>query len=179
VFFADSRLNKRSVVGGQFLGMGAVILLSVAGALLAWAIPLGWLGLLGFVPLGLGLARLPGLFRRNRGGVDPDERLAHAQEDRLERRLGSQSLAVAAVVVANGADNLGVYIPLFAAERESIVLYLVLFSLLTAVWCVLAYRLVKLPRIDRVFRRFGHLLLPFVLIALGLRILSGSTVLVQ
>jgi cadmium resistance protein CadD (predicted permease) len=30
-----------------------------------------------------------------------------------------------------------------------------------------------------VFRRFGHLLLPFVLIALGLRILSGSTVLVQ
>jgi cadmium resistance protein CadD (predicted permease) len=61
------------------------------------------------------------------------------RERGLEERTHSQILAVASVTVANGGDNLGVYIPLFANEPKSIGMYAALFALLTAIWCAVGY----------------------------------------
>ncbi|HEX8906374.1 MAG TPA: cadmium resistance transporter, partial [Longimicrobiaceae bacterium] len=90
------------------------------------------------------------------------------------RRTRSQALAVAAVTVANGGDNLGVYIPLFASAPGAIPVYAAIFAVMTALWCWAGHRLVRIPWIGDRLRRYGHVLLPLVLIALGLWILSGA-----
>lgn len=41
-FFADIHLARRSVVNGQFVGIGALVLVSGIAALLAVAVPEGW-----------------------------------------------------------------------------------------------------------------------------------------
>src|SRR5262245_13815725 len=53
-FFADRTLPSRAIVVGQFTGIGALTAVSAMAALLALAIPDGWIGLLGLAPLFLG-----------------------------------------------------------------------------------------------------------------------------
>ena len=83
-------------------------------------------------------------------------------------------LAVAGVTVANGGDNLGVYIPLFAREPRHVPLYTLAFAALTALWCLAALRLVRHPAVGATVRRYGHVALPVVLVALGVWILAGA-----
>ena len=45
--FADPRFSASRILLGQFIGMGVLIALSLAGALLAILVPSGWLGLVG------------------------------------------------------------------------------------------------------------------------------------
>jgi cadmium resistance protein CadD (predicted permease) len=58
-------------------------------------------------------------------------------------------------------------IPVFAA----------VFLVMTALWCALAWWLVRHPLAGAAMRRRGHELLPFVLIGLGLVILSNPRLL--
>ena len=85
-------------------------------------------------------------------------------------------LAVAGVTVANGGDNLGVYIPLFAREPRLVPLYAVVFAAMTALWCFAGHRLVQNHLVGAQLRRYGHVALPFVLITLGMWILAGARV---
>jgi cadmium resistance protein CadD (predicted permease) len=45
------------------------------------------------------------------------------------------------------------------------------FFVMVGVWCVIAYRLTRQPTIARVLSRYGHAVVPFVLIGLGLFIM--------
>ncbi len=56
--FSDPRYRPRQIVAGQFLGIAALVLASLAGALLSLVVPPAWLGLMGLVPITLGLRRL-------------------------------------------------------------------------------------------------------------------------
>lgn len=171
-FFADKRLAPRAIVAGQFLGIAALVLASALAALLALAIPPGWVALLGLVPLGMGIHAA--LQLRADDDDDGDEADAGlAAEQRAERRLHSQLLAVALVTIANGGDNLGAYIPLFARDAGLIVPYALVFAAMTALWCALAWWLVRHPRLGGSVNRYGRLLLPIVLITLGLVILAS------
>ena len=108
-FFADPRLCPSSIVVGQYLGIGALVLVSALAALLALAFPDGWVALLGVVPLLLGLTKLLALRADTVGGegVSEEHRIQGREHD-AERGLHSQVLVVASVTVANGGDNVGV-----------------------------------------------------------------------
>lgn len=179
-FFADARLRRRSIVMGQYLGISALVLVSALAALMALDIPAGWVALLGLVPLLLGLSKLRAL-RVSAPGIE-EESEAHRfqdQEHHAERWLHSTVLAVASVTVANGADNVAVYVPLFATSFESIATYMLTFAVMTGVWCALGYLLVNNRVLGGVIRRSGNVILPIVLIALGIYILAGALVLVR
>jgi cadmium resistance protein CadD (predicted permease) len=165
--FADARLRRGAIVAGQFLGIGALTAASVAAALAALTVPAHWPSLLGAIPLVMGSWKLRELLRSR------DERSAdEAQDaDRAAARSGSQILAVAAVTIANGGDNLSVYIPLFASHLRGVPVFVIVFAALTALWCAVAHAFVKHPAGAAVTQRFGHLILPIVLIALGASIL--------
>lgn len=168
-FFADPDLSPRQVVAGQFLGMLVLVAASAVCALFAVVIPAGWIGLLGLAPLGLGVH---GLLRR-RGG--------HGNSTpKAESTPGGRSrwLAVAGVTIANGGDNLGVYIPMFSNARRLLALYVVVFAVLTAVWCLIGHYLVNNPLVGKKLARHGQAALPFVLIALGLWILADARALI-
>lgn len=178
-FFADPHLRARSVVLGQFLGIGALVAVSAAAAWAALAVPEAYTALLGAVPLALGLAKLWRL-RHAEGEADYTSADAlRTQEAHVARRTHSEVLAVAGVTVANGGDNLGVYIPLFAREPRLVPVYAGMFAAMTALWCFAGYRLVRNRLVGAQFRRYGHIALPLVLVALGVWILSGARALLD
>lgn len=177
-FFADPRMRHRSIVVGQYLGIGALVLVSALAALFALALPTGWVALLGVVPLLLGVRKLLALRTDTVGGQDDSE--DHRVHDHnADRGLGSQVLAVASVIIANGGDDLGVYVPLFATALGTIPTYALTFAVMTGVWCGLGYLLVNNKILGNQIRRYGHVVLPIVLIALGVYILSGALVLLR
>jgi cadmium resistance protein CadD (predicted permease) len=163
---------------GQFLGIGAITASSAGAGYLALTVPEGWPALLGAIPLGLGVYKLIHL-RKPAANDERDSEGLLQSEKQAETRLHSQVLAVAAVTLANGGDNLGVYIPLFARDPTVIPMYVIIFTALTAVWCLLGYRLVRNPAGAAVMGRWGHALLPAVLIVVGGNILWGAAVLLR
>ncbi|WP_437738265.1 cadmium resistance transporter [Sorangium sp. So ce1335] len=172
-FFSDPDFTPRQVVAGQFLGMAALVAASVACALLAVRVPDGWIGLLGLAPLALGLRGLWALWH---GDAEKDEGPEDSPRGGASR---SRALAVASVTVANGGDNLGVYVPLFSSSPGLIPLHAAVFAVMTGALCALGHRLVHHPVLGSRIRRHGRAALPFVLIGLGLWILSDAIVLVR
>jgi cadmium resistance protein CadD (predicted permease) len=167
--FGDSTFRPREVVVGQLLAMSLIVALSVGGALLAIVVAPAYVGLLGLAPLGIGLFTL-----FHRGRDDDDDEHAVTPLSRSGSGLG-RVVAVTLVTLANGGDNLAVYIPLFASRNLlEQGLMAGVFLLLTAAWCWAAQQLINHPRFGAPIRRFSRPASPYVLIALGLYILIDS-----
>ena len=168
VMFADPQLRPRAIVLGKFVGIGILVLVSVAASVAAVAVPSGWTALLGAIPLGIGAIKLIRLFRTRTPDNEPGSVDVSKQSDR------SAITAVVGITLANGADNLSVYVPLFAANRAAVSVYVCVFAVLTGVWCWLGHRLVSNRILGEKIRRYGHIALPLVLIGLGIHILVGA-----
>jgi cadmium resistance protein CadD (predicted permease) len=174
--FVEVDFSPRSVIFGQFIGMNVLVLASLAAALLAVASPAGWPALLGFVPFLLGLKRCRKWWRdrRVRRGI-PSQGFIGA--DRLECPHSPYAVwTVTILTIANGGDNLSVYIPLFASERALIPIYLVAFTLLTGIWCLLGYWLTHQPLLRARLIQYGPIVTPVVLVGIGLKVLAGARV---
>lgn len=168
LFFAQGaghRGSTRRIVLGQYLGFAAILAVAVAAAFGATFLPEAAIPYLGLLPLALGLKAAWRAWQDHReGGGDEGEE--QAQEG------GPSPLGVAAVTFANGGDNIGVYVPVFATAgigRMSV--YAVVFLVLVAVWCFAGRYFATRPVIAKAPARWGHILLPLVLIAIGLLIL--------
>ena len=173
-FFADPALRPRAIVAGKYAGIAALVAASAAAAACALAVPEEWIALLGLAPFGLGVQRLVTAWRaRSRTVTDNDEDAGAKGGSFL-----AQAASVAAITAANGGDNLGVYIPVFAQDLGRIPAYAVIFAVMTAVWCVVGRALVTHRLVAATMRRLAGVLLPWVLIALGLWILKDALPLV-
>ena len=159
---AGRRGATARIVVGQYLGFLGILVISVAGAYGATFLPDSAIRYLGVVPLALGL-RSAWQAWRDRG---------HDDDDRALRDVGPSTWAVAAVTFANGGDNIGVYVPVFATgavARTS--LYVLVFLFLLAALLAAGRLLATRRAVAILLTRWGHVLLPIVLIALGLLIL--------
>jgi cadmium resistance protein CadD (predicted permease) len=164
-FFADPRLRARNVVIGQYLGIGALVVTSIAASLISLVLSPAMVGLLGALPVLIGVKRLVDL-RRNGKEQRPDQAQGGAF---------GQIVPIAVVIIANGGDNIGVYAPLFATHGASqIVVMVAVFMVMTALWVAMAHWLVAHPMLGAPIRRYGHILVPFVLIGLGCYILYDA-----
>jgi len=179
LFFAqvDANFRRRHIVIGQYLGFTLLILASLPGFFGGLVVPREWIGLLGLLPIAIGLKQL----------VNRQEDTAQVQTvtsdfepssarkpivSLLSSVLSPQTYKVAAVTVANGGDNISIYIPLFAGNNlVSLGVILGVFFFMVGVWCAIAYLLTRQPTIAQVLSRYGNAVVPFVLIGLGLFIL--------
>ena len=172
--FVDAEFRTQSVVVGQFLGMSVLVLISILAALSTITIPRGWIGLLGFAPLFLGINRLWKLLNRQpkKSQKTSNDRDFVGKERVRFAWARSEVLLATLLTVANGGDNLSVYVPLFSVQRESMPFYALVFAMMTALWCLFGYHLTT-HRIwrDRL-KRYGRFVIPFILIAIGLKVLS-------
>jgi cadmium resistance transport/sequestration family protein len=164
----------RNIVAGQYLGFALLILLSLPGYFGGRLLPPQWIGLLGLVPLGIGIKLLF-------AGSSPNEETTSTQAVSSSRLSGfltfvpPQILQVAAVTVANGGDNIGIYVPLFASKNlGGLLTILGVFAVMVGVWCYLAWRLIRQPLIGQMFNQYGDRLVPGVFIILGGYILWES-----
>jgi cadmium resistance protein CadD (predicted permease) len=166
LFFAQVRHRPRGVaivVLGQYVGFAAILAAAVIGALGAGLLPESVLPYLGLLPMILGV-RAGWKTWRERRDTDEDSPAGEGSDVGI--------LTVAAVTLANGGDNIGVYVPVFANSGTSgMVVYIVVFLALVAVWCAAGRFFATRPPVARALSRWGHVLLPVVLIAIGLLIL--------
>lgn len=79
---------------------------------------------------------------------------------------------VVGLVVADGADNVAVYTPVFRHLGPAhSVGYTLVFAVLAAVWCVLAALLARRRTIAMTVERWGQVLVPVVFIVIGVALL--------
>jgi cadmium resistance protein CadD (predicted permease) len=167
-FFADRRFRARDIVVGQYAGLAVLFVVSAAGALLSLVIPKAYLGLLGIFPIIIGIRKLIALRH---------ERVPTDQATSLHRAPSSYGniAGVALVTIANGGDNIGVYMPSFAVHSGSqVAIIAVVFVAMTALWCMLAHRMVSHPRFGAPLRRYAHIFAPVVLIGIGILIIHHA-----
>lgn len=173
LFFSqrNASFQTRHIVIGQYLGFTVLLLASLPGFIGGLMVPKAWIGLLGLVPIGLGILQL---FKRD------DEQVQWSGQSlkssgKTVRFLSPQVLSVTGITIANGADNIGIYVPLFASSTGfQLLVILGVFYALIGVWCYAAFRLARQPTIARLLMHYGHAIVPVVFIGLGVFILIES-----
>ncbi len=182
LFFAqvNDTFRPRHIFVGKYLGFTALIAASLPGFFGGLIVPKAWIGLLGLVPIAIGISHL---VKRENEENDVQavsgefNRKSNSPVSKLANLFNPQTLNVAAVTVANGGDNIGIYLPLFgSSDLPSLVVILAVFSVMVGVWSYAAYWLTSHRAIAHILTRYTKAVVPFVLIGLGIFILieSGS-----
>lgn len=170
-----SRLPHRGralpLMVGQVLGFSLLVLISLLGVFGRQTLPHGGLALLGLLPITLGVRRW-----QQAGGlaIAPPPAMDDSPNGSGLTGAGplAELLGMAGLTLANGSDNIGVYLPLFAqADRATVTVTLVTFAAALALWMGLAWSLTRAPALAPLLQRYGSALVPAVLIGLGLLIL--------
>lgn len=171
--------RPKHIVLGEFLGFTALVFASLPGFFGGLIVPDAWIGLLGLLPIAIGISNL--MNREEEGSVQTVSVLN--SDDEPQRRNQSlwatirdrQTYRVSAVTVANGANNIGIYVPLFASSNLPSLGVIVCVCYLTiGLWCFLSYHMTRNRLAAPVVARYGRKIFPFVLIYLGLSILIKS-----
>jgi cadmium resistance transport/sequestration family protein len=182
IFFAqvNRQLRPWHIFAGQYVGFTALVLTSLPGFFGGLMIPRPWIGLMGFVPIFIGINNLI-------NPEDDDEEVQAISTDfavqekssilwaKISHLMKPQIFQVGAVTFANGGDNIGIYVPLFASSNlPSFLTILIVFYIMIGVWCYSAYQFTRHPQVAKLLTRYTHAIVPFVLIGLGLFILWES-----
>ena len=174
LFFSqiDSNFRRRHIFIGQYLGFTAIIILSLPGFFGGLVIQREWIGLLGLLPIVIGIKQL--VIREEESGevqtVNTEQN--NPTSSFLLSILHPNTYKVAAVTVANGGDNISIYIPLFAGQNiVGLGIILAVFLSMVGVWCGIADLLNRQAKISYILSRYGQAIVPFVLIGLGLFIM--------
>ena len=171
IFFAqvDTKFRPRHILIGQYLGFGLLILASLPGYFGGLIIDHKWIGLLGLLPIAIGIKHL---FQKQE---EVTLQTCTIPEQGKSPLIAPQTYHVAAVTFANGGDNIGIYIPLFASSNTaSLSITIATFLVMIAVWCYAAYQFSTHPAIAKFLSQYSNAIVPFVLIGLGIYILYES-----
>jgi cadmium resistance protein CadD (predicted permease) len=153
---------ERRIVLGQYLGVGAIVAISALGAFAFGRLPSAAVAYLGLVPLALGV----------RAGVEALRHRRLHPEAAIPPRGAPNTGRIAAVTLSNGGDNIGVYVPVFTVIGPAVsAVYVIVFFAMVAVWCVVGRYFATRPPVAAVLDRWGHIVLPIVLITIGAIIL--------
>lgn len=171
IFFAqvDQSFRPRHILIGQYLGFGLIILASLPGYFGGLIIDHKWIGLLGLLPIAIGIKNL---FQKQE---EVTVQTCVISEQGKSPLIAPQTYHVAAVTFANGGDNIGIYVPLFASSNAiSLSITIATFLMLITVWCYAAKSISSHPAIAKFLSRYSSAIVPFVLISLGIYILYES-----
>jgi cadmium resistance protein CadD (predicted permease) len=155
--------RRWEIWAGQYIGIGLMVVVSLLAALGLSFVPLGWVGLLGLIPLARGIAMLVTNIRTPHVG--------NGQPPAVATGL----VSVVAVTFANGGDNISLYTPAFRImEPADTAVTIAVFAVGTALWCLAGLLLTSHQRLVDLLARFSRWILPAVFIALGLYILHRT-----
>lgn len=172
----NATFRHRHIIIGQFLGFGVLVVASLSGFFGGLFLPSHWIGLLGLVPIAIGMHRF---FNEESDSSEEVQAVTDkSNSSALASFLSPQTYGVAAITIANGSDNIAIYAPLFASSNlEKLTIILGIFFLLVGVWCYATYKLTRQKAIAQVLTRYGNNFVPFVLIGLGVFIVLESNAL--
>lgn len=163
LLFSIPSLLTRNVIIGQFLGIVLLVVISSSAALLALAIPAFVIGLMGFIPIIIGIKRLTN-FRRK------PETIQAMKKEYLS------FLSVTAITISNGGDDIGVFTPLFAKYNTvaEVSVLISIFLIMTGIWCIVTFYFIRHPFVASRINVLSNAVTPFVLIGIGVYIIIDS-----
>ena len=169
IYFSQKGSHPGRIVLGQYLGFIAIIIASIIGFAASLLVNSKWIGLLGVLPIIMGVSKLM-------QGPEKVEVPKKVKEPSFFRRIFNIEVwSVAAVTFANSGDNLSIYIPLFINQSWTYVFAIVsIFLIFVAVWCFAAYKIVRHKKVERVIGKYGSRIMPWVLILLGIFVLAKN-----
>ncbi|OFP18038.1 cadmium transporter [Staphylococcus sp. HMSC057C08] len=167
IYFARAQTKReyRDIYIGQFLGSGALIVISLFFAFVLHYVPEKWmLGLLGIIPLYLGIK--VALF-------DDCEGEARAKRELDKKGLSKLVGIVALVTLAScGADNIGLFVPYFVSlTLAQVIMTLIVFVIMIFLLVFSAQKLAKVPGIGETVEKYNRWIMAIIYIGLGLYIL--------
>ncbi|KAB8314512.1 transporter [Tolypothrix campylonemoides VB511288] len=173
--------RPKHIIIGEFVGFTALVLASLPGFFGGLVLPEAWIGLLGILPIVIGISNL--MSRDDDGDTIQDVSVdfRHIVKSRRHKKSlfatlrDPQTYRVSAVTIANGGNNIGIYVPLFATTNlPSLGVILCVCYFTVGVWCLLSYNLTRNPLMAPLMARYGRKIFPFVLIWLGFSIMMKS-----
>jgi cadmium resistance protein CadD (predicted permease) len=175
VFFAKRSFQTYQIVLGQCVGMGLLLGVSLAAMLVALVIPHNLIGLIGLIPIAVGIKELLDLRKKDGKNNDTDYEVVTKRISRNRWTAYPPFLTVATITFSDG-EEIGVYTSLFATydTLSDIISIVSVVMVLTGVWCATAKYLVNHTFLATRFRNIAYRVLPFVLIGLGVYILAES-----
>lgn len=171
-FLAEAKGGRRHVIAGQFAGSLTLVVASMLLAALLTRLPAGYVGLLGVLPISVGLYKAWERFGPQGAWADDAQ---PGSPDSARPNPSSSWWTVACMAVANGSDNLAVYVPLYAGHSRSEGVFVsVVFVAMIGVWCAGALWLVEHPLLGAPIRRYGTALLPLILLVIGISVIAQN-----
>lgn len=175
---SPNQLTIAQIITGQYLGFIVLLLASLPGYFGGLFIPDVWLGLLGFIPIIIGISHLWQILQPDHTEDEIQTvtaELSHIPNSKFARILNPKTYTIAGITVANGGDNISIYVPLFAnTDLPELAIIILVFLLMISVWCAIAYYLTRHPILAHGITHYGKVVVPFVLIALGIYIFIDS-----
>ncbi|GAB2486420.1 CadD family cadmium resistance transporter [Alkalibacterium psychrotolerans] len=172
LLFNQTQHRKRddlSIISAVFVGFTLIVLISLAARFGLSLFEPDWIGLLGLIPIGLGIRVL---FKPVDDEQEAQEKISHSFS-----RHRSQFISVFFLMLAFGGDNLGVYIPLFASlDWVGITVTLLIYYALTGIMLAAAYKISEVKQINQFIEKYERWLVSFVFILLGLFILFENRI---
>ena len=231
LFFSQvgKAIKKGHIIIGQYLGITTLLIISTMGAIGLNLIPHQYTGLLGIIPILLGIKEWLKYRKDEKKIVNitvEDNHIIENSEintleikeiietevqvksltlkeicnpkdnvidelniDRVQRQITKNEkikimlskwihptiINVFLVTIANGADNIGVYIPLFTTlDSYELIVTIVIFLSLIGVWCFVAEALINIPSVKHTIQKYKNIIVPVVFIIIGIFILVES-----
>jgi cadmium resistance transport/sequestration family protein len=163
VLFAQMKSRIKDIVLGQYIGFTVLIIISLLASFGLAFIPQQWIGLLGLIPIFIGLK----VFFEKEDEEDEEEEIVESTN-----RFSSLILSVAAIMLAAGGDNLGVYIPYFTVLNTiELIVTIVIYYVAAAVLLYLCQRVSAVKGISETVEKYEKIIVPIVFLALGIMIM--------
>ncbi|MEB3323917.1 MAG: cadmium resistance transporter [Cyanobacteriota bacterium] len=179
LLFSPGESGRRhwQVVCGQFVGIGVLVAVSLLSLLGRIALPDGLIGLLGLFPISIGLSQIGETFFRD-GSPMTKASPGNGEDRALAEGVIAGIISVASITIANGSDNISVYMAMLAnSDGFRLRVILGMFTLLTGVWCLLAWWLNQTPLLGKPLQRFRRDLAPLLLVGIGAVVLEEGHIL--
>lgn len=161
---SSNRGKSKIITLSYFIGTFVLVGLGLMGALGLSLISQKWIiGLVGLVPLVMGIKVLL------KGEDDDEEEEAMAASQKYK----TLAVQVLAITIGLGADDLGVYIPLFTTLTGLEILQMLLvFALCTAVLCLISYRLTKIEVLTDFIEKYERYIVGTIFAAIGIFVMA-------
>ncbi|WP_411372765.1 cadmium resistance transporter [Enterococcus thailandicus] len=173
-------LSKKDIVLGQYLGVGLLVLFSILASHSLNRIQTEYLGLLGIIPIFLGIKSWLDFVKNKKRTVSIEKDSSANKADLTDETLLTSGLRphflnVTLLTLGNGSNSIGIYVPLFSRYSViDLIITVLIFIIMIAIWCYFSFKLANLSFIQEELHRHQVFIIPVIFIGLGIYILIDS-----
>ena len=164
---ARYRKHTANVIAGFFASTLILVLVGMWIGKAANIVPVEYLGLLGFVPISIGVIELIQLRRGNTDATEAKEESADGAQKVFTTTLGTQ--------LGNGADTVVIFGVLFIDSMPAAdILSAITFAAMAFIFVCVGVYAVRHPALCEWIDRYAHRAMPFVLIIVGVYVIANT-----